>query len=58
MYNSEGVWHVNQKLWEFMIQERKYDPLMANMRGIRFENFNSETALVGLDRCTNLYRIV
>lgn len=57
MYNSEGIWHVNQKLWEVMMQDKKYDPLIARMRGIRFENFNSETALVGLDKCTNLFRL-
>ncbi len=57
MYNSEGIWHVNQKLWEILISDSQYDDLLRSIRGIRFENFSSESALVGLDKCVNLHRL-
>lgn len=57
MYNSEGIWHVNQKLWETLISDSKYDELLRSMRGIRFENFSSESCLTGLEKCVNLHRL-
>jgi hypothetical protein len=57
MYNSEGIWHVNQKLWEVLISDSKYDELLKSMRGIRFENFSSESGLFGLEKCVNLRRL-
>lgn len=57
MYTSEGVWHVNQKLWEILIGDPKYSALLASIRGIRFENFSTSSALEGLDRCVNLNRL-
>lgn len=57
MYTSEGVWHVNQKLWEILIGNAKYSALLVSIRGIRFENFSSSSALEGLDRCVNLNRL-
>lgn len=56
MYKSEGVWHVNQKLWESLQNDPtdKYHTFIASFRGLRFENFIGSCNLKGLEKCQQL----